>query len=86
MTNIEMRVKQVLSEFANDTPIDQIASTANLATDLGMDSLDRVELQFAFEDEFGIVFEDAEALAITTVQQWIDAISLRCGATTGAQP
>lgn len=46
---------------------DQITMDADLAADLGADSLDAVELIMAIEDEFDITVDDEAAQAFKTV-------------------
>ena len=46
---------------------------ASFTADLGLDSLDAVEVVMAIEEEFNIA--DADADAITSVQQAVDYIS-----------
>lgn len=50
----------------------EVKPESNFTNDLGADSLDKVELVMAFEDEFGIEIPDEEAEKIQTVQ---DALS-----------
>lgn len=52
---------------------DQVTPTADLFDDLGLDSLDTVELTLALEEQFGIEIPDSELENVATVQ---DAISL----------
>ncbi|KAF9044796.1 acyl carrier protein [Hymenopellis radicata] len=71
---IEARVMNVLKGFekvkaANLTP------TASFSKDLGLDSLDAVEVVMAVEEEFSIEIPDVEADEIQTVQQAIDYIA-----------
>ncbi|KAG6918432.1 hypothetical protein DXG01_014611 [Tephrocybe rancida] len=68
---IESRVYEVLKGFEK---VDQqkIAPSAKFSEDLGLDSLDQVEVVMAVEEEFAIEIPDAEADEITTVQQDID--------------
>jgi acyl carrier protein len=42
--------------------------------DLGIDSLDLVDLVFALEEEIGTTFEDDELLSIKTVKDLCDLI------------
>ena len=49
-------------------------------SDLGLDSLDTVEVVMAIEDEFSIEIPDKEADDIRTVSQAIDYISSRSDA------
>lgn len=48
---------------------------ASFTADLGLDSLDAVEVVMAIEEEFNIEIPDADADAITSVQQAVDYIS-----------
>lgn len=52
----------------------QVSASSSFTSDLGLDSLDAVEVVMAIEEEFSIEIPDAEADAITTVQQAIDYI------------
>lgn len=47
----------------------------SFAKDLGLDSLDIVEVVMAIEDEFAIEIPDQEADKITTIAQAVDYIS-----------
>ena len=53
----------------------QVKLDANLATDLGADSLDVVELVMAIEEGFNIEIPDEEASKIGTVQDVVDYIA-----------
>lgn len=53
----------------------KLLPTATFTSDLGLDSLDAVEVVMAIEEEFGIEIPDAEADEITTVQQAVDYIA-----------
>jgi acyl carrier protein len=52
-----------------------IVRNAHLVNDLGMDSLDAIELSFDLEDEFNIPIEDEDATAMQTVGNIVDLIS-----------
>jgi acyl carrier protein len=54
-----------------------ITPEASLTDDLGLDSLDDIELIMAIEEEFDIEITDEEAERIKTVQQTIDAVKAR---------
>ena len=47
----------------------QLSPTAAFTSDLGLDSLDSVEVVMAIEEEFGIEIPDEEADKITTVAE-----------------
>lgn len=55
-----------------------IAPNHSLADDLGCDSLNRVEITIALEEEFGIRIADEEFDKLTTVQQVIDHVACVC--------
>jgi NADH dehydrogenase (ubiquinone) 1 alpha/beta subcomplex 1 len=54
-----------------------VEATSDFAQDLGLDSLDTVEVVMAIEDEFSIEIPDKEADEIRTVKQAIDYIQTR---------
>ncbi|KAI0094755.1 acyl carrier protein [Irpex rosettiformis] len=70
---VTSRVLDVLKGFEK---VDQtkLTPSATFAEDLGLDSLDTVEVVMAVEEEFSIEIPDAEADEIKTVQQAIDYI------------
>jgi acyl carrier protein len=53
---------------------EKITMEADLAADLGADSLDAVELIMSIEDEFDITVDDESAQAFNTVGQIADFI------------
>ncbi|KAH7107024.1 acyl carrier protein [Auriculariales sp. MPI-PUGE-AT-0066] len=70
---IQARILDVLKSFEKVDPA-KLTTGSSFANDLGLDSLDAVEVVMAIEEEFNIEIPDAEADAITTVQQAIDYI------------
>jgi len=52
----------------------KLTSNSSFTSDLGLDSLDAVEVVMAIEEEFAIEILDEEADAIGTVAQAIDYI------------
>ncbi|KAK0545803.1 mitochondrial acyl carrier protein [Tilletia horrida] len=72
--DIEKRIREVLTSFEKVKPA-AIAPSASFVADLGLDSLDAVEVVMAIEEEFNIEIPDEEADNITTVQQAIDYVS-----------
>jgi len=66
--------ERVLTTVRNFEKVDKskVTATSSFSRDLGLDSLDTVEVVMAFEDEFNIEIPDADADKILSVQ---DAIS-----------
>ncbi|KAN0128417.1 acyl carrier protein [Lactarius tabidus] len=71
---IETRVIDILKTFEKVSS-EKITASASFTEDLGLDSLDAVEVVMAVEEEFSIEIPDAEADAIQTVQHAIDYIA-----------
>lgn len=59
----------VLDRLETPKLIYKLSASATFTSDLGLDSLDAVEVVMAIEEEFGIEIPDAEADEITTVKQ-----------------
>lgn len=55
------RVLAVVKKFEKIKDASAVTATSTFAADLGLDSLDAVEVVMAFEDEFGIEIPDADA-------------------------
>ncbi len=72
MTTFE-RVREIIIET---TGIDDgsVKMESSLKDDLGMDSLDSVELLMKMEDQFGIKIPDETAEKVETVSQLANAI------------
>ncbi|OAX42405.1 acyl carrier protein [Rhizopogon vinicolor AM-OR11-026] len=71
---IQSRVLNVLKGFEK-VDADKLTTSSSFTDDLGLDSLDAVEVVMAVEEEFAIEIPDAEADEIKTVQQAIDYIA-----------
>jgi len=72
--NIQNRVLEVMKSFEKVDPA-KVANASRFKEDLGLDSLDAVEVVMAIEEEFSIEIPDAEADEIVTVQQAIEYIA-----------
>ena len=70
-TDLE-RIRKVICEYANVDP-ESITEETNIRTDLGLNSLELVNMAVAIEDEFETEIPDREALGIETIG---DAIAL----------
>lgn len=60
------KVRNILEEYV-DVPKEQITMETNLLNDLGLSSLDVVNMIVAFEDEFEIEIPDRKLSEIVTV-------------------
>lgn len=64
--NLEARVKQILTDRLG-IPAGDITPEARLIDDLGMDSLDAVELAIATERQFGVSVSDEQVAKLMRV-------------------
>jgi acyl carrier protein len=71
--NTADRVKQIIVEQLG-VDAAEVTPTAHFVNDLGVDSLDTVELVMALEEEFDTDIPDEQAEKIQTVGQAIDYI------------
>jgi len=72
---VQSRVLDVIKNF-NKIDATKVSPVSHFTKDLGLDSLDTVELVMAFEDEFNIEIPDAEAEKIHTTA---DAVAFIAG-------
>ena len=68
---IKNKIKDIIVE-KNDVDASEVTDTANFETDLGMDSLDRVELIMEVEKEFGITIQDDEAEKVSCINDCVE--------------
>ena len=73
MSDIAERVKKIVIEHLG-VEEDKVIDSASFVDDLGADSLDTVELDMAFEEEFSIEIPDDVAEKITTIKDAIGHI------------
>ncbi|XP_066919702.1 acyl carrier protein-like [Clytia hemisphaerica] len=74
--SLEDKTMNVLKLFDKVDP-SKVNVEAHLINDLGLDSLDVVEVVMAFEDEFGIEISDEEAEKIFTIRQAVELIGAK---------
>ncbi|KAJ2556549.1 mitochondrial acyl carrier protein [Coemansia sp. RSA 1933] len=74
--DIESRILNLLRDF-DKVNQDKLTEVASFDKDLGLDSLDTVEVVMAIEEEFSVEIDDDAADKITTVKQAIDFIAKR---------
>jgi len=79
------RVMPILREAANESA-DSIGPASSLELDLGLDSMQRVELLTSLEQELGGKVEESQLGEIYTVQQLVDAVVASAAASGGAKP
>ncbi|KAI7906170.1 acyl carrier protein-like protein [Cokeromyces recurvatus] len=77
--DIETRVLDVLRGF-DKVDSNKISLDAHFIKDLGLDSLDTVEVVMAIEEEFSVEIPDKEADEIKTAKQAVEYISHRADA------
>ena len=71
--DFEARVKKILTKRVGIPP-QEIQLDAKLVDDLGLDSLDVVELTIAAEGEFNIVIEDEQIRELSTVGEIVNLV------------
>ncbi|GAA5817821.1 Acyl carrier protein, mitochondrial [Mucor flavus] len=74
--DVQTRVLDVVKSF-DKVDGSKVTAEANFIKDLGLDSLDTVEVVMAIEEEFSVEIPDKDADAIHSVQQAIDYIVKR---------
>ncbi|MET0544981.1 MAG: acyl carrier protein [Caulobacterales bacterium] len=79
MATVFERVKKIVVDHLEASP-EKVTDKANFIDDLGADSLDRVELVMAFEEEFSIEIPDEAAERIETVGDAVSFIESKAGA------
>jgi acyl carrier protein len=79
MATVFERVKKIVVDHL-EASADKVTDKANFIDDLGADSLDRVELVMAFEEEFSIEIPDEAAERIETVGDAVTFIESKVGA------
>ncbi|MEQ2182927.1 hypothetical protein XENOCAPTIV_012154 [Xenoophorus captivus] len=74
LETIKDRVMYVLKLYDKINP-EKIQATSHFMKDLGLDSLDQVEIIMAMEDEFGFEIPDAEAEKLMTPEEIVQYIA-----------
>lgn len=72
--NITTKIKDILSEQLGFDKSD-ITPESRLDEDLGVDSLDLVEIVMAIEGDFDLDISDKDAMKLVTVQDVIDYVT-----------
>ncbi|KAH7369865.1 acyl carrier protein-like protein [Rhexocercosporidium sp. MPI-PUGE-AT-0058] len=71
---VEGRIVDLLKNFDKVTDPSKLSPTSHFSNDLGLDSLDTVEVVMAIEEEFSIEIPDKEADAIHSVDKAVEYI------------
>ncbi|RPB17763.1 acyl carrier protein [Morchella conica CCBAS932] len=71
---VEGRIIELLKGFDKVTTDTKVTGTSHFTNDLGLDSLDTVEVVMAIEEEFSIEIPDKEADAIQSVEHAVNYI------------
>ncbi|KAL0992547.1 hypothetical protein UPYG_G00094790 [Umbra pygmaea] len=74
LDTIRERVMYVLKLYDKINP-EQLSTSSHFMKDLGLDSLDQVEIIMAMEDEFGFEIPDAEAEKLLSPQEIVQYIA-----------
>lgn len=67
------KIEEIKSKLATVLKVEELDTSANFK-ELGLDSLDIVELLLQLEEEYGIHFDDVDMTNIVTVQDLLDSI------------
>ena len=67
------KIEEIKSKLAAVLKVSELDTSANFK-ELGLDSLDIVELLLQLEEEYGIHFDDVDMTNIVTVQDLLDSI------------
>ncbi|KAL3757405.1 hypothetical protein ACHAWU_005136 [Discostella pseudostelligera] len=71
---VQERILTVVKNFDKVDPT-KVTATSKFSEDLGLDSLDAVEMVMAIEDEFAIEIPDAEADRIASVSDAVEYVA-----------
>ena len=71
------KIRDILKDYT-EVPAEKITPQSHFRDDLGLNSLDVVNVVVAFEDEFGIEIDDDDISSMVRVKDAIDYISERC--------
>lgn len=70
---IKGKIKEIIVD-KNDFPAEQVTDNADFKADLGMDSLDNLDLLMEIEKEFGITIPDDEAEKAHTLNDCVEIV------------
>lgn len=70
----ETSVRETVAQFIG-RDLGQVSRTADFSEDLGMDSLDRLELMAAIETEYEVELSDEELSSVSNMEELIRALA-----------
>lgn len=70
------KLEEIKTKFAKTIGVEKLDTDAKLK-DLGLDSLDVVELLLELEDSYGIHFDDTDMGEVVTVRDFFAAVEKR---------
>lgn len=70
------KLEEIKTKFAKTIGVEKLDMDAKLK-DLGLDSLDVVELLLELEDSYGIHFDDTDMAEVVTVRDFFAAVEKR---------
>lgn len=76
--DVTSRILTTVRKFEKITDKSKVTPTSHFTKDLGLDSLDGVEVVLALEDEFSVEIPDAEAEKLHSVPDCVKCTSLSC--------
>lgn len=70
------KLMTLISQYS-DVPEEQMKLESELKKDLGIESLEIIELVLCVEDEFGVCFNDEETSSLVTVQDILSLVEVK---------
>ncbi len=70
----EASIRMTVAQFIGQD-LGQVSETADFSEDLGMDSLDRLELMAAVEKEYDVILSDQELSSVSNMRELIRALA-----------
>jgi acyl carrier protein len=83
----EASVRETVAQFIG-RDLGQVSESADFSEDLGMDSLDRLELMAALETKYDVCLSDEELSSVSNMEELIRALAAAeaaAGAEAGAE-
>ena len=69
------RIAEMMSSLFDTIPLDTITPDLSFKTDLGLESIDIIDLVMAVETAYNISIDMTNAKSLTTIQNFIDYIT-----------